>query len=256
MNRLLELQSCFSRSVIDNNDAINPWLTESETPALAIYSNAYQIRLQETLMQDYPALRQLLGDDAFNTLVSEFIREYPSVSFSLRNFGQLLPDFLSTQVHYRQQPYLAELAAFEWQLTDVFDVVDTPIATIEDMANIPPQAWPSLTVKLHTSIRWLTMKWNIGDIYPALKTNRTIPNLVELSSQTHYLIWRQNYSPHYRILDDQEWYALKILESNNFSKLCQSLSEISETPNSASLQAATYLKSWLIAGLIETVTYH
>ncbi len=255
MKSLLELQSCFSRSVIDEDDAITPWLTASKTPALAIYSNAYQIRLQETLAQDYPALKQLLGNDAFITLATDFIREYPSVSFSLRSFGQLLPDFLSTQADYRQQPYLSELAALEWQLTDVFDCADRPLAAIEDVAIIPPQAWPSLTVKLHSSIRWLTLRWNVGEIYPALKNHGVAPNLEEHPHRNHYLIWRQNYSPHYRRLDTLEWQALTTFEGNDFSVLCQSLSELSETPDNASMQAATYLKSWLAAGLIESVTY-
>ncbi len=255
MNTLFELQSCFSRSIIDHNNDIEPWLAETETPALAIYNNAYRIRLQETLAQDYPALMQLLGNDAFMILASEFILEYPSASFSLRTFGQRLACFLGTDPNYRQQPYLAELADFEWQLTDVFDLADTPVAGIEDMNSIPPEAWPSLTLKLHASSRWLTLRWNIGEIYPALKSNSPVPDLIKHPRRKHYLIWRQSYSPHYRILDAQEWLALKTFENNDFSKLCLTLSELSETPEKAPLQAATYLKSWLTAGLIESVNY-
>ena len=255
MNTLLEIQTSFSRSLMENSGAIEPWLTRSETPALEIYSNAYRVRLEETLAQDFPALKQLLGADVFQAMAFEYIDKHPSTSFSLRTFGQRLPSFLSSDPNYSDQPYLAELAAFEWQLTDVFDVADSPVAGIEDMATVPAESWPGLMVKLHSSIRWLTLRWNVGEIYPALKSNISAPDLIKHSRRKHYLIWRQSNSPHYRLLDAEEWLALKTFENNDFSELCLTLSELSETPDNAPLDAATYLKSWLSAGLIESVSY-
>lgn len=255
MTTLLELQSCFSRSVMTNSADIEPWLAESETPALAIYNNAYSIRLQETLMNDYPALAQLLGDDGFTSLASEYNSIYPSESYSLRYYGQYLSVFLSSIAVYKLQPYLAELAAFEWTLTDIFDQADTPIINIEIMNSIPPEAWPTLKVKLHSTIRWLNLYWNIADIYPSLKTNAPQPELIRKTQQIHYLIWRENNSPHYRILHEREWLAIKTIEKNNFSELCVVLSDLSDTPEKVPLEAATFLKSWMTAGLIESVNY-
>ncbi len=252
MNTLLELQSCFSRSVINQSDEIQAWLVKTDKPGLEIYNHAYQIRLIEVLSLDFPVLKQLLGDDEFEVMGSEFTREFPSCSFSLRTFGKNLSQFLDSDSKYSKYPYLAELAAFEWFLTDVFDVADTPVADVEAMSSLQPTAWPGLTAKLHNSIKWLSLKWNIEALYTALKTNTTMPDIIEHPERICCLIWRQNYSPHYRFLDNDEWLALKTFETHEFSKLCLILSQ---THENAALQAATYLKSWLSAGLIESIEY-
>lgn len=254
MNHLSDIQERFSRSLMDNNDTISCLLTETEKPALSIYINAYRIRLQETLAKDYSALAQLMGRKDFNSMTSAYIQEFPSISYSLRNFGEHLARFLAADLNYRQQTYLAELAAFEWQLNDVFDLADTAIANVEDMSMIAPDLWPNLHATLHSSIRWLNLKWNIAEQYPALKQGSSI-DLTEYSMPKRCLIWRQNHSPYYRILDEQEAMALAILQKKNFSELCMFLSNTSTNQNNVALQAATYLKSWLVAGLIESVSY-
>lgn len=255
MNSLLDVQSRFSQSVMNNGDDVKSWLTESEIPGLEIYNNAYRIRLLETLTQDYPALKQFMGEQSFETMASQFIQEYPSASFTLRTFGEHLFDFLRTHKDYSQLTCLAELASFEWCLTDVFDVADTPVVGVEVMNQLQPQAWPGLSVNLHASIKWLTLKWNIGDIYPALKSRTDMPEIVINPNRHYFLIWRQNNSPHYRMIDHTEWLAIKIVESKNFSELCLMLSKSSDSAETAALQAATYLKSWLMAGLIESIKY-
>ena len=255
MTTLLDLQACFSRSVMENSTDIEPWLAESETPALAIYSNAYRIRLKETLANDYPALAQLLGENEFTSLASDYNSTNPSESYSLRYYGQYLSAFLSSNTVYKLQPYLAELATFEWALTDIFDQVDTPVVNVEMMNSIPLEAWPTLKVKLQSTLRWLSFYWNIADIYPSLKTKAPQPDLIRETQQIHCLIWRENNSPHYRLLNEREWLAIKTIEKNNFSEFCEVLSDLSDTPEKVPLEAATFIKSWMTAGLIESVNY-
>ncbi len=88
----------------------------------------------------------------FNELAEVYINEYPSTSFSLRYFGQHLSTFLKKYSVYRQQLYLSEIAEFEWQLIDVFDLADTPIANLDDIAKIEAEDWPGLTIELHASV--------------------------------------------------------------------------------------------------------
>lgn len=253
MSSLLNIQSRFSTSVTKRVGDIQPWLAETDVPGLDIYTNAYRIRLLDTLAQDYPALKQLMGEQLFNKMASQFIEEHPSKSYTLRLFGEQLGHFLTNDSYYRQRPYLAELARFEWHLTDIFDVADTPVASVADMSQIPAQAWPALTIKLHASIRRLTALWNISDIYPELKS-KSDSCVIEKNAQKHAIfIWRKNNSPHYRVLDPAELLAIQTFETSNFSELCMMLAQSAGSDETAALQAATYLKSWLQAGFIESI---
>lgn len=256
MNNLLSIQQSFSNSLLYGQVGIERYFPNNNRLSLSIYKNAYHYRLQDTLAQDYPALANILGDEGFTLLVSEYINKYPSASFSLRTLGQHLPGFLSAESHYAKQPYLAELAAFEWQLAEIFDFADSPTAAIEDVNTIPAESWPQLRVKLHPTIKWLRLNWNIAEIYPTLKANVKTPDLVIYPIRKTHLIWRNKYAPFYRVLDSLEWMALKTMENGQFSELCLMLSKLSKLPENAPLEAATYLKSWLASGLIESINYN
>jgi len=62
---------------------------------LEIYANAYFSRILGVLRADYPALVTLLGDVAFNDLVTSYLLVEPSRSPSLRYAGLRLADFIS-----------------------------------------------------------------------------------------------------------------------------------------------------------------
>jgi hypothetical protein len=128
---------------------------------LAIYANAYRLRLLEALGTDYPGLHAILGDDEFDAMGRAYIAAHPSPYFSLRWFGDRMSDFLSITAPYSKYPVFSEMAAFEWAKSDAFDAADSEVAGIHDMAAIPPDAWPGLRFVPHPSLRRLDLRWNV-----------------------------------------------------------------------------------------------
>lgn len=51
---------------------------------LAIYFDAYRLRIIEALATAYPKLKALLGDDLFNRIAREYIDEFPSTYQNMR----------------------------------------------------------------------------------------------------------------------------------------------------------------------------
>lgn len=257
MNSLLDLQLQFSHTLLMKPNDIKSLLNQDcagcVNTAVDIYKNAYQNRLFDTLRNDYPMLSWLLESEQFNALAAKYIEQHPSSSYSLRSYGEQLSAFLLTETRYKQQPYLAELAEFEWQLVDIFDQADTAVASIDDMSQFDVQQWPQLTIKLHTTARWLTMNWNLLEIYPTFRDDSKVHDLIRYDAPKQCLVWRQNNSPHFRLVEAREWFLLKVLENSNFSELCFTLAELEQNEENTALEAATYLKSWLSAGLIESV---
>lgn len=257
MNALINIQQSFKDSLLINNNVLEPYLNRNNTvkaySPIDIYKNAYQLRLIESLKADYPILEKLLGTDGFNDLAIDYIKEYPSSSFTLRFFGQYLSGFLKKERVYQQQPYLAEMAEFEWCLADIFDVEDTQLATVTEMNRFSPEDWPYLTVKYHASVRHLVQHWNIMDVYQAILSKTTVPDLKLSIVTQHCLVWRKQYASFFRLVDSREWLAMKMLEQSTFSALCETLSLLDDSDEHSALNAATYLKTWLSTDLITSV---
>jgi len=77
----------------------------------AVYQNAYEIRLTESLKEDFPECQKQLGEERFSNLLRHYVQTNPSSYWSL---AQLSEDFY--QHISRLHPELRELAHFEWQL--------------------------------------------------------------------------------------------------------------------------------------------
>ena len=61
-----------------------------------VYAGAYFLRLREVLVSDFPAVARILGDQRFDQMAREYLREYPSRDPSVRYLGRALVEFLGT----------------------------------------------------------------------------------------------------------------------------------------------------------------
>ena len=93
MSTLAELQRDFQRHVMHGHERIVDAVESTErvpaTTRLAIYSEAYRLRLTDALASTLPRLQQLLGDDEFARIAGEYIDLCPSSFPSIRWFGDL-----------------------------------------------------------------------------------------------------------------------------------------------------------------------
>ena len=123
---------------------------------LAVYSNAYRIRLAEALAANVPQLQQLLGAEEFGAVASRYIDEHPSQFASIRWFGDRLAQELERS--HAAQPWLAELARWEWALAASFDAQDATAVGIEALAAVAPDDWGELRLEFHPSVQHLELK--------------------------------------------------------------------------------------------------
>ena len=62
---------------------------------LEIYNRQYWFRVLGALAEDFPALRSVIGARAFEAMSVAYLSEHPSRSFSLRNLGSKLAEWLA-----------------------------------------------------------------------------------------------------------------------------------------------------------------
>jgi hypothetical protein len=254
MSELRELQSDFQAYVLGAPNTAATRVVDagrlSADERLQVYADAYRLRLIEALETDFIALRAFLGEDAFNALARAYIDASPSTHYSLRYFGTGFAGFLARTSPYAATPVLAELAAFDWALTNAFDATDDPVLAVDDLATIAPQNWPTLRFHAHSSVARLDLQWNAPAIWCAADSGDTLPAPERAETSIPWVIWRQDLSTYFRSLDAHEAYALDALKrGDTFAEICEGLCEWIE-PEEAAATAAGLMRQWVADGML------
>lgn len=140
------IEALFSKDV--QTDLITP------SGNIAIYSNNIFSSLIDTLADTYPLIKTLLGNDFFQMTAREYIRQYPSRSGNLHDYGQYFGDFLTEYQPVHDLMYLAEVAEFEWACHVLYLAADHPAFTIEALTNFTPEQHQELRFILNPAA-WL-----------------------------------------------------------------------------------------------------
>jgi len=267
MNPLASLQSDFQSFLLRREEGLlNRVSGTAKVDAqtrVAIYYDAYRLRLLEALDANYPVLHAWIGDDEFEQLGLAYLDTHPSRHFSIRYFGHRLPEFRGTEA-YRDRPYLAEMAAFEWALSEAFDAADDDTMRIEDMAGIPPDAWPTMHFRFHASMRRLNLRWNVPAIWNPINRNiesekngdeptAEVPAPTAEEYPRSWLIWREELKTYFRSLPvDEAWAIDTAVAGGTFAEICEGLVEWIDAQNVA-VHAAGLLKQWITNGLISEI---
>ena len=136
---------------------------------LEIYARSYWFRVLDCLCEDYRGLRAILGRRRFMKLASSFLAQFPSVSFTLRNLGSRLPQFIADQPAFCA-PHTAlavDMAQFEWAQVVAFDGPALPTLTQDEVLD----AGPGLRVALQPYITVLECAYPVDHFALALKKN-------------------------------------------------------------------------------------
>jgi len=97
---------------------------------LAIYNHSYFARLQECLRAEFPVLAHALGEQLFNLFTFEYLKNYPSRSYTLNHLGKNFARFLAeTRPDCDAPPnareswpdFIIDLATLEQAFSEIFD---------------------------------------------------------------------------------------------------------------------------------------
>ncbi len=201
---------------------------------MMIYQNSYTHSLLYALKKNYPKLEQHLGEIEFEKLSRDYIKHHPSTYYSLRWYGDKLPDFIPDNM-------LAELAKFEWQCGLIWDGPDYPILKVDDLFRIPEAHWESLRFQVHPNIRSINLYWNILEIWQENNNSQNIKPIYSDHSKT-VILYRQNNTVFFQelsILEEKIWQG--ILAQYSFDQICSNIEVPADT-------MASVLYSWIAKG--------
>lgn len=255
---LTELQRRFQARVLAAESGIETELLPRDPAELGervgIYANGYAARLVEALGVTYPALQRTLGEEAFEQLIRDFVAANPSRFYSVRDYGGEVSLHLAGSGASPRERTLAELAAFEWTLAEVFDAADDAPAGIGLMQRVPPQSWGGVRFGVRASLRRFATTTNAVEYWRAANGVRAAPGAPAAAAPAEWVLWRAGLATRFRSLAPVEAIALDAVRGGaSFAAVCERVAALTGD-EAAPLESAALLRGWFAEELIAAVT--
>lgn len=224
-----------------------PSLLTGSPERLAIYARMYVDRLHDVLCDDYPKLVAVLGDDGFCDLVERYLRACPPTSFTVRDTGAALPDYLLTRTDL--PPWLTDLARLERARVDVFDAADAPVLSRDDMAALAPEAWIGFSIAWVPASTIVRVGWAVDDVWNAIEEEASIEAPV-IGPRT-ILVWRRALTVFHRTLEPDEASVADLVHECTIASMCAAI-DATDAVEPAQ-RAVELLTRWLDAEALTSV---
>ena len=133
---------------------------------LEIYNRQYWFRVLGALAEDFPALRAVLGEERFAAMSVAYLTAHPSRSFTLRNLGSKLVDWLNQhpEVAGRRNAIAVDVAKVEWAFIEAFDNAERAPLTLDQIATLDGDS----RLALQPHLRLIALNYEADDLALAL----------------------------------------------------------------------------------------
>ena len=233
----------------------------SSVARLEIYSRSYWFRLLDSLYDDFPGLRALLGDQRFHLLSRSYLTECPSRSFTLRNLGSRLEDWLrrNPQFAASRSALALDMVRLEWAHIEAFDNAAEKVLGPEDLLEMGPR----FRASLQPYIRLLALQYPVDDLRihvnrasdergvtsnAALKQKhrKMTRRIARLKPEQIFLaVHRLNYTVFYRRLGAEEYLLLRALGDG--LPIRSAIRSAFENSSASAQQQRSMLEAWFAA---------
>lgn len=173
--KLLELQRRMAADLmrpLTGHDNLSPkvdadrYITPNDSltahERLQIYSRSYWYRILDSLYDDFPGLRSIIGDDAFHKLSRAYLAAHPSRSFTMRNLGCALEAWLRPRRRYTagKHALALDMVRLEWAHIEAFDTPGAKPLGPEDLLELEG----NLRMRLQPYITLLEVRYAVDDL--------------------------------------------------------------------------------------------
>ncbi|MBI3838717.1 MAG: putative DNA-binding domain-containing protein [Planctomycetia bacterium] len=240
---------------IDPQD-IEQVLTRSQAMSavdrLEVYGNAYYARLIECLREEFPVLRQALGEDAFDAFAVGYLQNYPSRTYTLIQLGSKFAQYLAETsppaddempVHWID--FVVDLAQFELAVSEVFDGPGSegqPLLDVQQLLTLPQSRILDVRLECVDCLRLIRLNCPVHRYYDAVRCNQhpTPPG----PEETHLALTRRKYVVHHHELSKTGYELLTRLVAG--ASLGTALEDVMAGSQVSSVALAPNLRTWFL----------
>lgn len=142
---------------------------------LELYNQQYWYRVLDSLAEDFTSLRALLGSRSYDQLAIAYLSAHPSRSFTLRNLGSGLPQWLAGHAEFagRRHKLAIDVAKIEWAFIEAFDSAELSALSATEAIHLGADS----RVRLQPHLRLVAMKYPADElVLDAQQRERTQPS--------------------------------------------------------------------------------
>lgn len=152
---------------------------------ISVYNGVYWFRLLTIFQDEYFFLCHFLGLREFNKLVMDYLRIYPSDSYSLSILSKDFLKYLQQRKDLKDIELMTQIARLEWEYICCFDAKKEPplILTEEDLAVLK-------NLKLQPHVYFWHEKYNFLELRNQSKSKQEFSFDDLKEKESYYLIFR------------------------------------------------------------------
>lgn len=223
MVTLEELQQQFADAVLKQDEAALCDVINAEgiSPAgrVDIYRNNVMVGLQRVMMARYPVVCKLVDERFFKYAVAEYIKQHPSESGNLDDYGKAFAEFLSAFEPTKPFAFLPDTARLEWAHHECYRAAEHEKIDAVALSKLPPESYEHLRFTLHPSVQLLCSEYPL-DVLWALGQGNENEDSIELPERgVELLLVRPDTEVQQIVLEKGEYAYLNALaEGGTFLK--------------------------------------
>ncbi len=209
------------------NELVKPNDRLTSTERLNIYHRQYWYRILDSFNEDFPGLSAVLGDRVFEGLSRAYLAACPSQSFTLRNLGSQLENWLTGHPEFagKHLALALDMIRLEWAHIEAFDSAEREPLGPEDLLELGPE----LAIALQPHIALLELQYPVDEL--RIKVSRhaeehgaasnaviqparrhIVRRYAKLKPQQIFLaVHRVEFTVYYRRLEPQEFRLLQAI---------------------------------------------
>jgi len=184
-----------ARAELDPSDVdrvVLPSTTLTAVERVGVYQGMYLLRMIEALEGDYPAVAHFLGEEKFAEVVTRYVAQHPSTSYTFNRLGERFPEFLKASRGIPRKSFVADLARLELAVTEVFDAPESAAWPADAVATIPEDAWPGAVLKPIAAFRLGAYGYPVNAYLQSVKEeNHDHPDVGRKA--TFVAVWRKGF---------------------------------------------------------------
>jgi len=156
---------------------------------LEVYREQFWLRHLASIDEDFPTLTWVLGGAAaFRALATEYLRACPPRTWDLQRLGADLPAYLAGDPRWADDALARDAARLDWAFMEAFDAPDSPPFDARVLASTPEDAWPSVRIDFHASLRLLALGHPVDELRDSVREGAAIER--PPSRSTHLVVHR------------------------------------------------------------------
>lgn len=164
------------------------------TPAeqLEIYREQFWLRHTSSLVEDFPGLTGILGQDDWEKLAEDYLSALAPDSYTLRDLGARLPEAIERATWLTHQALCLDMARLELAYIEVFDAADTAPLAPGRLGAIPEDAFAGARLIIAPCVRLLSLTYPVAELRRRLREESTSAVAIPGASPLQLVVYRRD----------------------------------------------------------------